>query len=121
MHPPRVLMAEEILNSKQTVGVGCNEAFVEATFQVLCSLDEGSRQTSSQEVEKFVRLDRAVGGIGAGDEADGPEIAPALPKVVEKPLRPPIEAEHAKQQERPRRNRHSRTTPPAAPRFASTR
>ena len=96
-HPPGILVAEKIMDPVQSVRVRGSGVLGKPALQVFRSLDEGPRQASVQELEELMRLDCAVGGVGAGNQADRSELAPTLPEVREQPLGPPVEAKYAQQ------------------------
>ena len=95
-HPPRILMAVELLDAKQPVGIRHGKVLRQSFLQVLTIPDKGPGQPPVEKFEELVRFECAVGQIDTTQEPYRAQVAPPLPKVLEEPLRAPIEAEHAK-------------------------
>ena len=104
-HPPGVVMAEEVLDAVKTIGIGDGGTRRQTALEVSPILDEGAAQPPVQELEELERLDRGGSGIGAADQPDRTEMAPAPAQILEQPLGAPVVAEDAQQQQHARRRR----------------
>ena len=73
---PRIGMAEELEHPEAAVRIAPQRGLGEALIERRRTGDEPALQTSSQEIEEFMRFDGRVGEVGTSDHAHRAGIAP---------------------------------------------
>jgi hypothetical protein len=90
---------KKIVDAIAPIEIAALFRFGETPHQRLRSGDETSIQLPTEEVQEFVRLNRAGRKVRSGDQANLPHMSPQPAEGVEQPRAPLAEREHAQQEQ----------------------